>query len=1585
MSNITSTITPDTLITSTVSSPITVSVSTFSEGGRTLSELTDVDLQGVTSGSILIYDTNEFVSRALTGDVTINSSGVTTISPNSVTLGSDTTGQYVSTIVGTSDQVIVGGSGVESAAVTLSLPQSIAPTSSPTFNNITLSGSITNADLTAKLNAKAPSHSPTFTGTVSGITKEMVGLSAVDNTSDLNKPISTAIQSALNTKVNVIVGKALSDENYTAIEKTKLAGIANGATANSTDAYLLDRANHTGSQSYTTITGLGTLATQSGTFSGTSSGTNTGDQTITLGGDASGSGTGLLNVTLSSTGVFAGTYNNSATVVSPLTIDVKGRITAVGNPITISPHWNSVTNKPTTLSGYGISDAVDLSSSQTISGHKDFTSSPTVPLIPTASGHAASKAYVDTLSEGLHVHAATHAIITGPLSQYLDDGTYVIYSNGTNGVGAKLTVSAPVTWTTVFNDSDIIVGSRVIIAGQSTSAHNGIYVVSSSTELTRADDFNTPTEMAGGDFVFVTHGTYADTGWVLSEPVTEVGATAVIFTQFSGAGTYEAGSGLSRDGTTFSVKSAGIDRIIVDVLGVDLARTGISTGTYRSVTVDSYGRVTAGSNPTTLNGYGITDAASSTALSNHISDATVHLTSTQNTLLDGITVTSEKVNYLSNVTSNIQSQLDGKSASGHTHSAATTSVAGFLSASDKSKLDGIAAGAEVNVNADWSAASGDTQILNKPTTLSGYGITDAVNLTGTQTITGTKTINAPVTMNSNFLTIQSDALNPSYGLKIANTNSFDPGTPLLVDGRARFVHGVSFAAGITNFTNNSDHTHVQWTAQGRGNWQMIQNGGTSSTNRNTFLLTTVGSTASQTFFNESNAYNVDTTGVVASSVSPFIATGIKVNYNTAGSGLAIGDYVQITFNPGAAGVVANTYPGVVTAGPTAVTIAGTTKHQYTFSLENFSSVNWVAASARAELIYLNSSSVNNVRVSYAPTQIDGTRVSLTGNYSGIGRYVLVNITGHTAFEGQSAVLVINTTSKIGLAVGSYNCFVKRVIGSNSFVISVGNAINGWSSTSGSTGSAGWILYKGSTDAVHQYTPALQHFYYQRFPTSDTSPTTTGGNRNVALGNSAEVDGDFSYSLGHKSAVYGAHSVALGGEDSFVTGNYSTTLGGQGLVSSGAYQTIIGKYNTIDSSNTKPFIVGWGSSDSSRSNLLELSNTTLTLNTAINASGSATASSFIRLGGTSSQFLKADGSVDSNTYSVSGHTHVTSQITDLYQPSPQQDPDATSNITVGGTLYIKTGAQYYEESGNNNNWLNYNSSINRWQLGDNVDGVYATSTSDGFYPWLATWSGYSVEKYSYPRIVGALLASMASDGVSNYAARADHVHPLPSALQVGAAPLVGGKIPIEYIPSASDDVLVFNSRANFPVTGETGKVYIALNETYFNNIYYEAERMYVWQDASFPSRYIECAPLSDLNPSNSQASFIANISGNSVLFRPSGLTGDRNQYKSILNETYTFYNTGRWKIISYGEETYTEAEANLGTELYPWQATWPSTSVSRYPVSYNSNAIPRPLSSVASSGTSGRSARADHVHPLPTAAEVGATTENFAIAMAIALG
>lgn len=52
---------------------------------------------------------------------------------------------------------------------------------------------------------------------------------------------------------------------------------------------------------------------------------------------------------------------------------------------------------------------------------------------------------------------------------------------------------------------------------------------------------------------------------------------------------------------------------------------------------------------------------------------------------------------------------------GTAHADVSTTVDGFMTAADKVKLNGIATGAEVNVQSDWNAVSGDALILNKPT------------------------------------------------------------------------------------------------------------------------------------------------------------------------------------------------------------------------------------------------------------------------------------------------------------------------------------------------------------------------------------------------------------------------------------------------------------------------------------------------------------------------------------------------------------------------------------------------------------------------------------------------------------------------------------------------------------------------------------------------------------------------------------------------------------------------------------------------------------------------------------------------------
>jgi hypothetical protein len=92
-------------------------------------------------------------------------------------------------------------------------------------------GSVTNTEIgylsgvtssiQSQISSKAPVASPTFTGTVSGITKSMVGLGNVDNTTDANKPISSATQAALNAKLT----SAQADLKYATIENPSFIGI----------------------------------------------------------------------------------------------------------------------------------------------------------------------------------------------------------------------------------------------------------------------------------------------------------------------------------------------------------------------------------------------------------------------------------------------------------------------------------------------------------------------------------------------------------------------------------------------------------------------------------------------------------------------------------------------------------------------------------------------------------------------------------------------------------------------------------------------------------------------------------------------------------------------------------------------------------------------------------------------------------------------------------------------------------------------------------------------------------------------------------------------------------------------------------------------------------------------------------------------------------------------------------------------------------------------------------------------------------------------------------------------------------------
>lgn len=123
--------------------------------------------------------------------------------------------------------------------------------------------------LVSDLALKAPLASPTFTGTVSGVTKAHVGLGSVDNTSNATERAAVAtltnktISGASNTVSNISADATVdgtTNKAFLATERTKLTGIATAATANDTDANLKARANHTGTQTASTISDFSTAA-----------------------------------------------------------------------------------------------------------------------------------------------------------------------------------------------------------------------------------------------------------------------------------------------------------------------------------------------------------------------------------------------------------------------------------------------------------------------------------------------------------------------------------------------------------------------------------------------------------------------------------------------------------------------------------------------------------------------------------------------------------------------------------------------------------------------------------------------------------------------------------------------------------------------------------------------------------------------------------------------------------------------------------------------------------------------------------------------------------------------------------------------------------------------------------------------------------------------------------------------------------------------------------------------------------------------------------------------------------------------------
>lgn len=154
----------------------------------------------------------------------------------------------------------------------------------------------------------------------------------------------------------------------------------------------------------------------------------------------------------------------------------------------------------------------------------------TVTQNPSSDYELATKLYVDNVAQGLDAKASC------------------LYSTTNNVTLSGLSTQAGGDW-----PSSLTAGDRILVKNQSAPAENGIWVADAAA-WTRASDMNNWSEVPHA-FTFIQDGaTLADTGWVCTAASTgTIGVTAMPWTQFSGAGTYLAGTGLSLIGNTFSI------------------------------------------------------------------------------------------------------------------------------------------------------------------------------------------------------------------------------------------------------------------------------------------------------------------------------------------------------------------------------------------------------------------------------------------------------------------------------------------------------------------------------------------------------------------------------------------------------------------------------------------------------------------------------------------------------------------------------------------------------------------------------------------------------------------------------------------------------------------------------------------------------------------------------------------------------------------------------------------------------------------------------------------------------------------------